>query len=604
MKEQNPLILSELKSSLRTKSFHPATIACLKALNIRSEKNLHENQKLTRDIRYRRIDKLNDTAHYLTKNKRHGLQEMNGKNHRRLACSLFVFILLFSAAQAAAQNWVDGQIAIIEDKTGLILPQGGMCDNMLFANPPCMNHAAAAFYAEHPDNYDMLMFFTPQTVLMNMQMGFPVQKAAEGIGLDGSIHPYNPAMFGSAGRLRQCVKMGTLSALPNNPGDLVSGLLQITGTELMAHEIGHQWLAWIMVDHNDGQGPLGVLRGFESDKPNGHWSCWFNNHGSVMYGGNIEDNGDGTYTDHGGDRRYSQLDQYLMGLRSPEEVDPMFYIKVDGTNEGCASVPVGPGGTRELTGPRVDFGIEDIIRANGPRNPATDICHIKIGFAIVYSTGFPPSVADIAKVENYRQAIEAWWPEGTDGRGSLDTRLDGCGTGTEACPGEVSPQCGATPDGDSGPDGDGEGDTACTFNDFRCADENTVEICNDEGQWTWLMDCQSGQTCIEGECTEAPDGDAENQEEDSPDGDQSAVDGDQTTSDGDWHDTDGDPTDGDQSAVDGDSSWPPTDGDSDTANGDDDGSSGGCGQSGMPLATLFFASLILAGILRRKNSAG
>jgi len=80
---------------------------------------------------------------------------------------------------------------------------------------------------------------------------------------------------------------------------LLLSLPPITGIELMAHETGHHWMAWVMLD--TGSGPIPVLRGYESDKPNGHWSAEYNS-GSVMYGGILEDNSDGTFSSFGGPR--------------------------------------------------------------------------------------------------------------------------------------------------------------------------------------------------------------------------------------------------------------------------------------------------------------
>ena len=394
--------------------------------------------------------------------------------------SIAVWATLASPAAAAAEDI--GNIAVIEDSTGLILPAEGMCDNILFASGLCLNHAATAFYATHADNYDILVFFTTKQLnfLFNVQMGFPVQVAAEGIGLE-STSLLNPAQFGSAGRLRQCVKMGSMPNLPNNPNDLGT-VPAITGIELLAHEIGHQWLCWILVDHDDGRGPIPILRGWE-DGPNGHWSCWFNNHGSVMYGGNLTDNGDGTFTDTGCSRRYSQLDQYLMGLRTADEVDDMWYVDVDGTTEGCPSMPMGPGVEWVHEGTRVDFPIEDIIRANGPRVPELENCHLKAGFAIVYESGAAPTEFDIAKADIYRTELENWWPGGTDMRGSLDTRLDGCGTGTAECPGEHSPQC---------------GEPECKGVERRCS-HNVVQQCI-EDEWAFAEECLPGTVCVDGEC--------------------------------------------------------------------------------------------------------
>ncbi len=508
-----------------------------------------------------------------------------------------VVILLLVPSNAFADSDV-GQIAVIEDTTGLILPAGGMCDNMLFAQGLCVNHAAQAFYANHPDNYDILVFFTPKVLgmLFDVKMGFPVQVAAEGIGLE-SVSLFNPSQFGSSERLRQCVKMGSLPDLPNDPGGLYT-MPPITGIELLAHEIGHQWLCWILVDHDDGRGPIPILRGWENNSPNGHWSCWFHNHGSVMYGGNLADNGDGSFTDTGGTRKYSPLDQYLMGLRTADEVEDMWYVDVDGTTEGCPSMPMGPGTEWTHQGTRVDFPIEDIIRANGARVPESSPCHLKVGFVLVHPAGSPPTTAEIEKTERYRTALEAWWAEASDERGSLDTRLDGCGTGTSACPGDVSSQCGAMPDGDTDGDDDEaqpDGDESCEFNDFRCNAQGQVEICNPNGQWQWLENCTNGQICRDGGCVADADGDT--------DGDMSNPDGD-TSADGDDSHPDGDDaTDGDDPGLsDGDAAFPNPDGDDPQA-GQSGGSGGGCVQARGSFASFAWIALLLLLRNRRKRGA-
>jgi MYXO-CTERM domain-containing protein len=177
-----------------------------------------------------------------------------------------------------------------------------------------------------------------------------------------------------------------------------------------------------------------------------HWSCWLNSD-SVMYGGMLIDHGNGTFTDINGPRKYSQLDQYLMGLRQPAEVDPLWYVVVGGSMTGCADPPQPRGVAHDITGERVDFPIDDVIRALGPRNPATSQCHYKLGFVFAHAPGNPPSTSDLEKVEGYRAAIAPWFAGATDQRGSLDTSLDGCGIGTAGCPGAPSPQCQNPPDG-------------------------------------------------------------------------------------------------------------------------------------------------------------
>jgi hypothetical protein len=56
-------------------------------------------------------------------------------------------------------------------------------------------------------------------------------------------------------------------------------------------------------------------------------SFFFNADASLMEGHLIQDNGNGTFTISDATKRYSKLDQYLMGLRSASEVGPLFYVQ-------------------------------------------------------------------------------------------------------------------------------------------------------------------------------------------------------------------------------------------------------------------------------------
>ena len=96
--------------------------------------------------------------------------------------STLILLLLLTAPKFAQAGYDVGEIAIIEDVTGLILPAEGMCDNMLFGQGLCINHAANAFYLDHGDNFDILMLFTTKALnfLFDVQMGFPVQMPQEG----------------------------------------------------------------------------------------------------------------------------------------------------------------------------------------------------------------------------------------------------------------------------------------------------------------------------------------------------------------------------------------------------------------------------------------
>jgi hypothetical protein len=345
--------------------------------------------------------------------------------------------LLLQAAPAARADDV-GQIAVIADTDGKILPALGLCSNFLYPNGLCSPFGGIAFYATHPDNYDILVFLTNKSLGAMEKAGYPLRADVDGIGLDTT--PWSYTHFGSQGRLMHALDLGSVQSLPDDPEGIFVGQIPISGLEIVGHEIGHHFMAYASVDHNDGNGSLDILRGYRESGTITHYSCWFNSD-SVMYGGMLTDHGNGTFTDVNGPRKYSQLDQYLMGLRSPAEVDPMYYVVVNSSPYGCADWPQARGVAHDITGVRVDFPIEDVIRALGPRSPATSACHYKVGFVFVHQPATPPSASDLDKVERYRTALESWYAWATDGRGSLDTRLDGCGIGTGGCPGQASAQC-------------------------------------------------------------------------------------------------------------------------------------------------------------------
>jgi len=389
------------------------------------------------------------------------LDRSPGWSGRAAVVAATSLVALLAAVPRAAADDV-GQIAVIEDTTGKILPATGLCSNFLYPNALCSPQAGIAFYASHPDAYDMLVFLTNKGVPVSEKAGYPLKADVDGIGQDST--PWRTAHFGSPGRLMHAVDLGSVQSLPDDPEGIFAGSVPMSGIEVVGHEVGHRFMSYASVNHDDGVGNRDIIRGHLDSGTGVHWSCWLSSD-SVMYGGMFTDHGDGTFTDVNGPRKYSQLDQYLMGLRQPDEVDPMYYVIVGGSIYGCADPPLARGVAHDITGVRVDFPIDDVIRALGVRSPATSPCHYKIGFVFVHATGNPPAAGDLEKVDRYRAALETWYAWATDGRGSLDTRVDGCGIGTAQCPGSPSAQCLNPPDGgvedgganDGGATGDGGG---------------------------------------------------------------------------------------------------------------------------------------------------
>jgi hypothetical protein len=351
------------------------------------------------------------------------------------------FVMLFLASPDIRAQIEARDVVLIEDKDGAIMEAVMTPDAYIIA-------VTKAFYKQRPDNVDAVFIFSaiPLNFLTNVQQGWPVRQDAQGIGR----MRYSNLNFGSKHVLRQAVKMGDLGQLPNNPDDLYTGIpwYALSGIELMGHEFGHQWLASITFDKGDGQGKHCFIRGWEgSQEPqpgdvmcdgqpvngyNQHWSYYFNS-GSVMYGSMWDDLGNGKYKNNYKNPKFSQLDQYLMGLRKAGEVDPMFLVNVP-DHGGSAALPSTMTKGAEIEGPRLDFLINDVIRAEGERIPVLERCHWKAALILVWNQQYKPTPTTIAKVARYGQRFEEWYDFATDNRGSFDFTIDWRGKGTEGCP--------------------------------------------------------------------------------------------------------------------------------------------------------------------------
>ena len=305
--------------------------------------------------------------------------------------------------------------------------------------------AANFFYMGHPDIYDFLFIYTTFTPTINMQQGIPIQYTVQGIAREGITGYGKPADWGSAGKLLGAARMVNIDMYPDDPDAAIStGALSpyqgMSTIELQAHEWSHYWLATMdfrkegMTENHTG------LRGWE-DGANNHWNADFMSGPSVMYGGDIVDNEDGTFTyTFSNPKKYGQLDLYTMGLIPPEEVGEMFFTcsseNIEECREGSASVPIA-----KTAEPKTKSGlykhvvtIDDVIRAMGERVPACEDSpkHFNIAFIIVSKFGVTPFPQQLQKLENIRVRFQEWFTWATGGRATVCTELDGdCENSTE-----------------------------------------------------------------------------------------------------------------------------------------------------------------------------
>ncbi|MBM4779184.1 MAG: hypothetical protein GQE15_15870 [Archangiaceae bacterium] len=376
---------------------------------------------------------------------------------------LVVIAALGLSFSALAQVSIVNDIVVVQDPGGQINALVGF-DNMSIFPSKQEQFCRAAFNAARAgglaDNFDGIFSFTAAetlTDLDNVWQGPPVRFTARNIGRDG---PFLNTSTYTSQKLSQCVFMGTLGrtsslfggqgteALPANPdsawapslGIPIPGVTSLAGIEMLGHEYGHHWLNGIEFDQNDGRGRQHFIRGFggangesgEMGHPNQHYSHLADSR-SVMYGECITDLGNGSFRFEGCDRKYSHIDQYLMGLRGSCEVSPMMVLEDPASpGQGVDSAAMGKtsSGMTKSGLTRHDITADEIIRAMGRRSPAyphAPRCW-RVAFVVVLAPGqttVPPTM--LAKVERYRQRWNQWFVNATDGRGEMRTNVIGPG---------------------------------------------------------------------------------------------------------------------------------------------------------------------------------
>lgn len=346
--------------------------------------------------------------------------------------SIVVALVLLVGASLGAQNYDVGNIAVVHGGPNIASGTIGALEMV----------AGQEFYKTHPDNFDFLVVFTTFVPAMNMQQGLIVQYTVKGINREGSFTPYGPpSKWGSSGRLIGGTRMCHIDQYPDDPdvpisNNPLSPFAGMTTVELLAHEFSHYWLMAMdfkkegMTENHTG------LRGYE-DGANQHWNANASSGPSVMYGSHFVDNRDGSFTQvYSLPRKYGPLDQYVMGLRAPEEVPPTLflceYADINQCKEGSAAIPA-PKNISDKTITNM-YGhyvtIDDIVRAMGPRIPAAAEApkHWNVAFIIINQPGIEPFPNQLDRLETLRVRFQEWFSWATDGRASICTELDGdCG---------------------------------------------------------------------------------------------------------------------------------------------------------------------------------
>jgi len=281
------------------------------------------------------------------------------------------------------------------------------------------------FFHCHADEYEQAVVFGASdfgTSLTGgaLQLSETVSNYVNGIGMalfnDGD-------RFGSYGRLQHVVNLGALDRLPDGPDENVGGSRSVL--DLLAQGFGARWSGHTSFISSDV--PSAALLASDGSG----WSFFHSTSGSALGGHEFRDEGDGSFTAISATDGFSELDQYLMGLRRDNEVQP-FFVVTSVTDPGtCSGGPCSAGDDPQvgtvIRGTRTNVMIEDVIAAEGLRSPSSAQApnYFRQAFIMIVPAGSSAVQEDIGQIDAYRTSWEIHSTIATAGRAAIDTFLLG-----------------------------------------------------------------------------------------------------------------------------------------------------------------------------------
>ena len=280
----------------------------------------------------------------------------------------------------------------------------------------------AAFYEDHPDDYDMLIVWTDFPLNDIWAFSLITDHSIQGIGQQEQLElwgeePMTPDMAGSAGRLQLATLMSSRHLYEPEP--------TWGPQDILTHEIGHRWSANLPLTWLPDPWVL-------TDLWAAHWNIYAAVGGPSAegYGQLVDDGGGSFHFEQATDLAYSTVELYQQGLIPPEEVGPLYRV-LDASgfdpatcfgqpiDEHTYSCEVSYQGTRE------DFTIDDVIAAIGPRVPAYGAAQTEFRMAFILVCVDPASCSaeGLAFTEEQRVAWEDTFAVANGGRATADTSL-------------------------------------------------------------------------------------------------------------------------------------------------------------------------------------
>jgi hypothetical protein len=304
-------------------------------------------------------------------------------------------------------------LALVDYTTGSASGGGAIAERFASTNSIDTFAVAKKFYATHPDSFDQILLWTDQPLIQGA-FAYELTLANEVRGIGQDIYDISNAA-GSGGRLRSMVVMDFLGKYPEDPGQKFLG--ENNTLSVMGQEVGHRWLAYVNFRDRTGTKSNALL-----GRDDAHWSFFLDSDASVMEGNDIEDLGGGQFRTVDAVKRYSRLDQYLMGAIPPSSVPTFFYVENPVSTKVRSDAPsIGV----SFTGTRRDVLVDDVIAVSGQRVPSSaDASKLhRQAFIYIVTAGRSTDAGQVAKLDRIRSQWEGFFAQATDNRMTANTRL-------------------------------------------------------------------------------------------------------------------------------------------------------------------------------------
>jgi len=280
------------------------------------------------------------------------------------------------------------------------------------------------FYRAHSDSFDSAYIWTdfPYDNGLGIAHSFNIRNDIGGIGLQIADRG---SAYGSSSRLSTIITMGNEADWPADPDSHAVGLN--SAITIVCHEQGHRWLSYVrFAARNDVRSDL-------LGRENAHWSFLVDSrtsteggYSSLMEGNSWRGSAGSTFTTiESAVNYFSPLDQYLMGLRSADEVGDISYLETNAPLQELLREK-SPVSGFSMTAARKTISLDQIVAYEGPRTPdaSTAPKTFRIAFILLTENGQSPSPATLDKISRYRDRLVSYFSIATGRRGSLDDSLD------------------------------------------------------------------------------------------------------------------------------------------------------------------------------------